>query len=225
MTELNTIGERIAYCRRQRIWRVAELAYKAGMNPSDLERIESGEIKAASMTVLKLANALGASLDFLLHGKTADVDREIVRDAAGQPVGLAIRCRGRSTERHYCGSCHKPASLQCDYPVKRAHGSQTCDRWTCPACATRVGPDCDYCKPHADAARAAGDPLVLNAQPKTNDIAAGEYRAVTAKYPGTCGRCGEPISIDDPIYWHPGTALCRECGEELSARREITIAV
>lgn len=52
-----------------------------------------------------------------------------------------------SSPTRYCSTCRKRAGYQCDYPVKSKSG--TCDRWLCRGCATRVGPDRDYCPAHA----------------------------------------------------------------------------
>lgn len=64
----------------------------------------------------------------------------------GQPyVGVATVFESS----HRCNTCGKPASIQCDYQVIRAGKASTCDRWCCRGCATSVGPDRDYCAPHA----------------------------------------------------------------------------
>ena len=69
--------------------------------------------------------------------------------------GTAIVC-GRSPYRR-CSTpgCRANATIQCDYPVERRGKAGTCDRWTCRQHATNVGPDRDYCLPHA---RAVTDP-------------------------------------------------------------------
>lgn len=67
--------------------------------------------------------------------------------------GMIICSRGPSRAKP-CESCGKPGTIQCDYPVRRNGRMQTCDRWQCRDCATRVGDNLDYCKPHA----AAGTP-------------------------------------------------------------------
>jgi hypothetical protein len=57
---------------------------------------------------------------------------------------IAIMCRsGRRQRCKFCstGSCTK----LCDHPVR----SGTCDAPMCDRCATSVGPEMDYCPPHA----------------------------------------------------------------------------
>ena len=72
----------------------------------------------------------------------------------GKVVGVAC---GRSPD-HWCKGCGKRATIQCDYPVTRKGGKAgTCDRWCCRSCATNVGPDRDYCRPHATMQRQPGD--------------------------------------------------------------------
>jgi hypothetical protein len=68
---------------------------------------------------------------------------------------LAIACsRG---ERHRCSTpgCQNDGTKQCDFPVKRNGKPGTCDRYICQKCAMRVGPDLDYCGPHARQAKAS----------------------------------------------------------------------
>lgn len=63
--------------------------------------------------------------------------------------GNMIVCGLRSFRKVACESCGKTASIQCDYPVKRKGKNATCDRWQCEGCATQVGENLHYCKPHA----------------------------------------------------------------------------
>jgi hypothetical protein len=76
----------------------------------------------------------------------------------------AVVCRS-GQQRKVCESCGKPATIQCDYPVKRRASNvpiryegnkpvykmvtATCDRYQCENCATEVAPNVHYCKPHA----------------------------------------------------------------------------
>jgi len=74
-------------------------------------------------------------------------------DADGRAIGIAC---GRAPHRN-CSTpgCGRHADKLCDYPVTRAGKAATCDRPVCGRCATRVGPDKDYCGPHAKAANEA----------------------------------------------------------------------
>lgn len=60
--------------------------------------------------------------------------------------GVAIVCGRSPSKRCKCG---KVATIQCDYPVVRKGVAGTCDRHCCRSCATNVGPNRDFCPPHA----------------------------------------------------------------------------
>jgi len=65
--------------------------------------------------------------------------------------GVIIACsRGQQRQRCACG---RPADRLCDYPLRGAKAGQTCSRPICSRCATRVGPNRDYCPAHARMAR------------------------------------------------------------------------
>ncbi len=62
----------------------------------------------------------------------------------------------RHVERRACSSCGVRVfdGKLCDFPVSKAgRKSKTCDRFCCAKCAVNVGPDRDYCPPHARAAK------------------------------------------------------------------------
>lgn len=69
-----------------------------------------------------------------------------VFDSSGRVMAIACS-RG---QRRSCSTpgCGRDGTQQCDFPVKRNGRTGTCDRYICPKCATRVGPDRDYCPPH-----------------------------------------------------------------------------
>lgn len=59
---------------------------------------------------------------------------------------IAIVCN-RGERRPYCG-CGKPATRQCDYPLRGRKAGQTCSAHLCDSCAVPSGKDLDYCPPH-----------------------------------------------------------------------------
>jgi len=66
-------------------------------------------------------------------------------DAAGNWTGSVTV----DVRNHYCKTCGRVATLQCDYPTRtRAGKARTCDAWICQGCATEVGPDRHHCPPH-----------------------------------------------------------------------------
>lgn len=72
----------------------------------------------------------------------------------------AIACtRGR---RGTCSvpGCGRPSERLCDYllaPFEVGKEPKTCDAKLCSRCAVRVGPNKDYCPPHARSESAKGD--------------------------------------------------------------------
>ncbi len=75
------------------------------------------------------------------------------RTIAAGPGMVAIVC-GSRTRRPGCSvpGCTGAGTRQCDAPVTRRKGSQTCDKHIRDRCAVSRGPDVDFCPPHAKAA-------------------------------------------------------------------------
>lgn len=65
-----TVGRRIAACRDARGWTQKRLADEATLSIPFLSDIENDKRTIGSDALLRLANALGASLDYLLKGIT-----------------------------------------------------------------------------------------------------------------------------------------------------------
>lgn len=76
------------------------------------------------------------------------------------PDGSVVTVRiQRHVDYRPCSSCGASVldGKLCDFPVKKAgRKSETCDRFCCDKCAVNVGPDRDYCAPHARAGK--GEP-------------------------------------------------------------------
>jgi hypothetical protein len=68
----------------------------------------------------------------------------IQRDKNGQIKAIACG----SCLRRACSTpgCSNEATLLCDFMLPNG---KTCDRPICPRCAGRIGPNRDYCGPHA----------------------------------------------------------------------------
>ena len=60
--------------------------------------------------------------------------------------GVTLIVCGRRMKKMACEDCGKPASIQCDYPVRREGKLVSCDRWQCPECAKKMAPNVHYCK-------------------------------------------------------------------------------
>lgn len=68
MPELNTIGQRINYVRTQQGFTLERLAQRAGVSKSFLWEVEHDRSGISGKRLLEVADALGASVDYLLRG-------------------------------------------------------------------------------------------------------------------------------------------------------------
>lgn len=65
--DFEKIGMRIREARKARNWNQGELAYYAGLkNSAHISHLENGQKKPTLATVVKIANALSVSVDWLL---------------------------------------------------------------------------------------------------------------------------------------------------------------
>jgi transcriptional regulator with XRE-family HTH domain len=63
-----TVGDRVKEIREAKKWTQDQLATKSGVSKGFLSDIENNKRNPSSEYVLKIANALGASIDYLLRG-------------------------------------------------------------------------------------------------------------------------------------------------------------
>lgn len=73
-------------------------------------------------------------------------------NAGGGVTGIACS-RGSGKPCSACGA--SKATRLCDYPLRGAKQGQTCSRPICDKCTVKVGPERDYCPPHARAGEQA----------------------------------------------------------------------
>ncbi len=66
---LMSVGERIIKLREQKQWNQKELAYEININVSVMNRIEKGTRSITDIEIVKIAEVLGISTDYLLTGK------------------------------------------------------------------------------------------------------------------------------------------------------------
>src|ERR1700737_1244144 len=66
-----TVGDRVRALREEKKWTQDQLATKSGVSTGFLSDIENNKRNPSSEYVLKIANALGASIDYLLRGDEA----------------------------------------------------------------------------------------------------------------------------------------------------------
>jgi transcriptional regulator with XRE-family HTH domain len=91
-----TTGDRIRELRDRQGWTQERLAQEAHISKGFLSDVESNKRNVSSEYVLRIANALGASLDYLLRGEpgTRETEREPVSippelSAAAQELKLS----------------------------------------------------------------------------------------------------------------------------------------
>lgn len=75
-----SVGKRIKSKREDAGWNQTELAKRAGITPSALSQIESGDRFPSTVVVHKLAKALSTSVDYLLGDKTEEDLSDILQD-------------------------------------------------------------------------------------------------------------------------------------------------
>lgn len=80
------IGDRIREARVKRGWTQAELAEHSGVEPSNISHIERAATKLSLPTLIRIANALEATLDELVYGnlkKSAHVSFSLIEEELG----------------------------------------------------------------------------------------------------------------------------------------------
>ena len=81
MVDYQTIGQRVREYRIRRGLTQTALAERAGVEPSNLSHIERAATKVSLPTLMRIANALEASLDELVYGnlkRSAHVSEGII---------------------------------------------------------------------------------------------------------------------------------------------------
>lgn len=71
---MESVGKRLRYIRDQKGLTLDQLAEKAGISKSFLWAVEQGRSGISGEKLLQVANALGASLEFLLRGEEPPED-------------------------------------------------------------------------------------------------------------------------------------------------------
>jgi transcriptional regulator with XRE-family HTH domain len=83
-----TAGDRIREFRKDLGWTLDKLAEKTNLSKGFLSDVEGNKRNASTDNVLKIANAMGASLDYLLRGEQAKASR--TREPVQIPSTLSI---------------------------------------------------------------------------------------------------------------------------------------
>lgn len=90
-----TLGDRIREARENRKWTQDKLAEETGLSKSFLSEVENTKRTPSAENVLKISNALGVSLDYLLKGETGRQERE------RQPIQIPVELSKAAEEEHW----------------------------------------------------------------------------------------------------------------------------
>ena len=80
--EMPTTGDRIREVREKRGMKQEDLARASGLSKGFLSDVENNNRNVSSQALLRVANALGASVDYLLRGETMETS------VSGQPLTI-----------------------------------------------------------------------------------------------------------------------------------------
>lgn len=83
-----SIGARVKKIREKKGWNQEFLAEKASISKSYLSEIENDKTSPGGQTLLQIANALGATVDYLLQGSLDETDAP--QTAIIIPINLSI---------------------------------------------------------------------------------------------------------------------------------------
>jgi transcriptional regulator with XRE-family HTH domain len=81
------VGSRITKLRKHCGWTKQELSRRTGLRPERISRLERGLREASLTEAAALADALGASLEELVHGPAAGQLQTEEPQASGRPEG------------------------------------------------------------------------------------------------------------------------------------------
>lgn len=85
------LGERIGAIRRSRGLSQAELAQRLGISPSAMGMYEQGRREPSVQTLIALSRELNVTTDFLLTGRTAVPEEDLMLQLIEQCVDAADR--------------------------------------------------------------------------------------------------------------------------------------
>ena len=82
------IGKQIRLARRQKGMSVEQLAEQIGIEPASLSHIESGNRQTKLSTLVKIADKLEVSLDYLVARETPETSRLILKNFSDELAAL-----------------------------------------------------------------------------------------------------------------------------------------
>ena len=124
MAEPQSVGERLRYVREQQGLSLDRLADKAEVSKSFLSGVENGKSGISGERLLKVANVLGASLDYLLRGQRTPGMEDLGRSR--YPANWASWRKSGSSPTDRPLHCSRSINLL--WPGVGALASRTCQR-------------------------------------------------------------------------------------------------
>lgn len=90
---MNNVGQNIRVVRKKLGWTQKQLGAKAEIAEPTIRRYELGKLKPKYETLVKIADALGVSVDLLYYGEEPDQEYENLLDVL-DAAGLSIEATG-----------------------------------------------------------------------------------------------------------------------------------
>ncbi len=81
MPQKNKLGDRIIELRKAKAWSQTQLAEKVGVSYAQIGRYETKDSQPPAKVLKMIAEALDATVDFLLNGNTEDKAKASLKDA------------------------------------------------------------------------------------------------------------------------------------------------
>ena len=77
---MESIGERIRNVRKKKNLTITQLKEITGLSAGNLSDIENSKISPSSNALIKLKNALGVSIDWILTGKYFNISTDSIKE-------------------------------------------------------------------------------------------------------------------------------------------------
>lgn len=77
---MNTIGERIKYARKMRNLTITQLKEITALSTGNLSDLENNKAMPSANALIKLTEALGVSIDWILLGKDFDTSNDSIKE-------------------------------------------------------------------------------------------------------------------------------------------------
>lgn len=81
MSQKKQLGTRISTLRKARNWSQTDLAAQVGISYAQIGRYETKGAQPPAEVLMRIADALDSTVDFLLNGDTADKAKAVLQDA------------------------------------------------------------------------------------------------------------------------------------------------